>query len=89
MDGEKPIAACANCLAFQARDGVKPLAGQCKRNPPTPMLIPARIIGVGARGDPEVASAWPPVQGDDYCISFVPNAELQAHLTQMQGATKQ
>lgn len=53
---------CGNCKFAVASAGTRQL--MCRRNPPTMFPLPARNGGF------TTASAWPPVQPDQWCGEF-------------------
>ena len=70
---------CENCLAFEAhpegRDGKPANSGDCRRGAPTALSVPTRVV-MGGHTDAQIASAWPPVPRDAYCLAIAPKPEV-------------
>jgi hypothetical protein len=64
---------CENCVYWQPMEGVptkigQPKAGQCKRNPPMPMVTQ----GADALGRPamQLQAVFPPTYSTEWCGEF-------------------
>lgn len=74
---------CANCMAkakIEQENTVR-FHFECRRNPATAMLQPARVVGQGGfTATHQVVSAWPVINPNDvnaYCLQWVPDRETQ------------
>lgn len=61
-ENERNCKSCRFCIKVQTST-IGEWTGQCRKNPPSPVVIPQR-------GDIIVTAAFPMVQEKDYCFSF-------------------
>lgn len=78
IGGEAVTIACRLCMCFvpQAQTGGQ--GGECRKNPPTVVIMSSRVVGAGGMpaNDAKVNTVFPYVPNDLYCMQFLPNPEV-------------